>query len=100
MGPYQAILRSGRTDVKVYGSDGDSVALKAILSENNIWIATCLRVPYQDGQIAAECLLKTIRGEKTSIIINSPFYVTTKFDVIQRVKSIYGEDYLQKIEEK
>jgi len=100
VGPYQAILKDSRTDVKVYGSDGDPVALKAILSENDIWIATSCRTPYQDGQMAAECLLKAIRGEKTLAVVDSPFYVVTKFDVMQRVKSVYGEDYLEKIEEK
>jgi len=97
VGPYQAILEVGRTDIKVYGSDGDPVALKAIRSKNNVWIATCGRTPYRDGQIAAECLLEAIRGKKTPPMVASPFYTISKFDVIQRVKSIYGEDYWKKI---
>lgn len=100
IGPYQAVLDSGREDIKVYGSDGDPIALKAILSDEGIWMATSLRIPSQDGLIAAENLIKAIIGEETPLIAESLFYTVTDWDIVQRVESLYGKDYLEEVLEK
>lgn len=79
-GAYDAIAASGRTDVKLFGFDGD-VELARKITANSFLIGLTAQNPYEMGTLAAEQAIRIINGEEAQQSVYSAYRIVDQTNV-------------------
>ncbi|MED1442953.1 MULTISPECIES: sugar ABC transporter substrate-binding protein [Aeribacillus] len=64
IGAAQAVDAAGRSDIKVYGVDGDPAAIDMVADPNSSFAADMAQLPYKIGQSAVDTVARYLAGQK------------------------------------
>jgi len=91
IGIAQAVDAAGRSgDIKVYGVDGDPVAIDLLSDPNSSLYADVAQVPYKIGQAAIDSMARSLAGQTVpkSVYVD-PLFVT-KDNAVEAKKTLFA----------
>jgi ribose transport system substrate-binding protein len=91
IGAALAVDAGGRTDVKVYGVDGDPAAIDMIADPNSSFSADMAQVPYNIGQSAVDTVARYLAGESVPMSVYVDPLLVTKENAEEAKKILFGE---------
>lgn len=96
IGPWQAIERAGRKEIKVYSIDGDSQAFHAVRKGG--YGAIVAQSPYQMAKKAVEFAFMALEGKEKNIPSQyfTPFYLVGPENVVEMAELRYGKGCWEK----
>jgi len=90
IGAAQAIDAAGRSeDIKVYGVDGDPVAVDAIADPKSAFAADMAQVPYKIGQAAVDSVARYLAGETVPKSVYVEPLLVTKDNALEAKKTLF-----------
>ena len=85
-GAAQAIDAAGRTDVKVYGVDGDETAVKMVADPVSSFAADMAQLPRKIGQASIDTVARYLAGEDVPSTVYVDPYLVTKANAEEAMK--------------
>lgn len=80
IGAAAALKSLNRTDVEIYGNDGDTTGMEQIAA--GIWHGTSNTVPYTMGKIAMQVAMDVLNGTYPGGYLETPAILTTEDNVV------------------
>jgi ribose transport system substrate-binding protein len=81
IGAAGAVKSLGRTDVEIYGNDGDTTGMEQIFAGE--WQGTSNTVPFVMGKIALQVTMDALNGKFPGGFVETPAIITTKDNAAQ-----------------
>ncbi|WP_066071730.1 sugar ABC transporter substrate-binding protein [Neobacillus soli] len=89
IGAALAVDAAGRSDIKVYGVDGDPAAIDMVEDPNSSFAADMAQVPYAIGQAAADSAARYLAGEKVPSSVYVDPVLVTKDNAKEKKKILF-----------
>ncbi|WP_102346220.1 sugar ABC transporter substrate-binding protein [Bacillus sp. Marseille-P3661] len=91
IGAAQAVDAAGRTDVKVYGVDGDPAAIEMVASPDSSFVADMAQNPYDIGQAVVDAAARHLAGQKVPSSVYVEPILVTKNNAEEAKKVLFKE---------
>jgi ribose transport system substrate-binding protein len=91
IGAALAVDAAGRSDIKVYGVDGDPAAIDMVEDPNSSFAADAAQVPYEIGQAAVDSAARYLAGETVPSSVYVDPVLVTKDNATESKKTLFKE---------